>query len=145
MGTGRRTRGNGLAALRRERSHFAALALLLLLAQLLLSGLSQGAMAAERLRPSDLSLICHTSGEGNAVRPVGAPLEPERSCPCLGGVCLVSAAAFVSADAGAPVGRVSPSRGEPPSRRWAEAPSMRPPFDLFARASRGPPSPIRNA
>ncbi|WP_062012323.1 hypothetical protein [Aureimonas sp. AU4] len=132
---------NGLAALRRERSAFAALGLLLLTVQLLLSGFGQGAVAAERLAAPDLGLICHTLENGNRLVSDKAPDEPDRSCPCLAGVCLVSAHAIL------PVGPEARIAARPPvalpaTLRLSDAPAPPRPIDLFARASRGPPTRI---
>jgi hypothetical protein len=137
-----RTSGwNGLAALRRERSAFAALGLVLLVVQMLLSGVSQGAMAAERLAAPDLGLICHSLADGNRLIANQTPEEPERSCPCLAGVCLVSAHALLPGDVDALV-TVRPQVALSVATRPVAASDPRRPIDLFARASRGPPTRI---
>ncbi len=138
MSQARTGRGRALAALRRERTPLAALGLVLLLAQLLLAGFAQGAMAAERLAVPDLSLICHTVGAANGVEPPGAPHAPDRSCPCLAGVCVVAAATLV-APVGEPVALPGAPAAVPQALAFADVPVPPRPIDRFARASRGPP------
>lgn len=141
MGHLRTSGWNGLAALRRERSAFAVLGLLLLTVQLLLSGFSQGAMAAERLAAPDLGLICHTLENGNRLVSDKAPEGPDRSCPCLAGVCLASVHAILTIGPDAPIAS-RPLVELPVALRLSDAPAPRRPIDLFARASRGPPTRI---
>ncbi len=122
-----------MKALRRERSGFAALGLLLLLVQLLVGGLAQGAMAAQGAGPG--AIICTGQGTaGHSSSGAGGMVD----CPCLAAVCCH---AGIAGDAriplaAHPVFRDGTSVDLPV---WPVAADRRP-LALFARAGQSPPT-----
>ncbi len=122
-----------IGALRQERRGFAALGLLLLIVQLLLGGMVQGAMAAQSAGPG--AIIC--TGQGAAGHP-SSGAGGMGDCPCLAAACCH---AGIAGDARIPL------VAHPVSRDIASVylPSSpvatdRRPLALFARAGQSPPT-----
>ncbi|WP_102959868.1 hypothetical protein [Mangrovicella endophytica] len=119
-------------ALRRDGRLFALVAAFLLLFQMALGGLTQGALAAEMLGQG--SAICHEFGP----QQVPAKRLGLKDCPCLSGSACCSAALAAAPAADAKPGHRSGS-ATPPCFAARVDPSDRRPLALFARAGRSPP------
>ncbi len=122
-----------MRVMRQERNGFAALGLLLLLVQLLVGGMAQGAMAAQGAGPG--AIICTEQGKaGHSSSGSGGMVD----CPCLAAACCH---AVIAGDARIPLA-AHPVFRDTASVDLPSSPvaTDRRPLALFARAGQSPPT-----
>lgn len=122
-----------MKALRRERSGFACLGLVLLLVQLLVGGMAQGAMAAQGAGPG--AIICTGQATvGHSSSGAGGIVD----CPCLAAACCH---AVIVDEGPTPVAAHTVARDNASvDLPGAPVATDRRPLALFARAGRSPPT-----